>query len=176
MKWLAALTADLARAAALLLAFAACMAGVAAWGGAFSVKLDSLTHLAPFGLAASLLAGGIWVLAGKHGPRATGPLALVGGLAWGLLMAPEVVGALSARHAPPGRETLKIVQFNIWARDDQPDRKLAWLKAQNPDVIVLEEVADAGAPLLSELAKTHPFHMTCENAPYPCSVVIFSKR
>jgi endonuclease/exonuclease/phosphatase (EEP) superfamily protein YafD len=176
MKSLFSVLAELTHALALVLAFGGFALGILAWGGVFSVKLDSLTHLAPFGLVGCIAAALIWRAGGRTSSRTGWRLALAGALAWGLLMAPEILAAALAKTSKPGRETLKIVQFNVWGTDAGNAGKLAWLRKQDPDVIVLEEVAPSGVPLLGDLAAVYPNKLTCEKRPYPCGVVILSKR
>jgi endonuclease/exonuclease/phosphatase (EEP) superfamily protein YafD len=70
-----------------------------------------------------------------------------------------------------------VVQFNLWANDwENTPRKLAWIRAEKPDLLLFEEVSDAGAPLLAALAADYPYRITCENRPYPCPVTILSRR
>ena len=176
MKSLLGVLTELLQALALVLAFAGFALGALAWGGMVSVQLDSLTHLAPFGLVGCILAALIWRVGGRRASRTAWRLALAGALVWGMLMAPEIFGAALAPTAKPDRETLKLVQFNVWSDDASNEAKVAWLRKQNPDVIVLEEVADFGAPLLGDLAAVYPNKLTCENRPYRCEVVILSKR
>lgn len=173
---LARLPLDLVRATALLTAFGAAAVGILAWGGMFSARLDALTHFAGFGVVAGLLAWLAGLATGREAARATTTLAGVAVLAWGGLIAPELGKRVLARKAAPAGEMLKLVQFNTWGDGAAPPIRLAWLKAQNPDVIVLEEITNLEDPVMSELAKTWPYKMTCENRPYPCEVVVLAKK
>lgn len=176
MKWLIAFPLELVRAGALVLAFASLVAGLAAWGGFQHPTLDALTHFAPVGLAASAFAGLIWLAStGPHALRSSGPVALLGAFVWLALMAPELADAALHKTSPKADETLKIVQFNLWTADDHTAEKLAWLRAQDPDIIVLHEVASRAEPLLKALAKSHPYASGCEDRQQPCSAMILSK-
>lgn len=170
------LAADLARAILLLAAFLTLAIGLLAWGGVVNAALDGLTHFAPFGL---LLAGACGVFAGLFDAgRRPGFLRLAGGaaFAWGLLMVPELMAAVSGWRTEPAGPGVKIIQFNVWGDDLQAERKLAWLRGQGADVIVLEEVSPASGPILDGLRDLYPYQVTCEKRPYPCSVMILARR
>ena len=178
MKWLIALPSDLLRASLLVLAFGCAVLGVLAWCAWFTPALDFLANLAPPMLAGSLFSGLVWLaLPPPRRPLGTGPLALIAFLLWGALVAPDLADRLLARPAAAQGETLKVVQFNLWADDwDHNPGKLAWIRAQKPDVLLFEEVSGASASLLAALAPEYPYRITCEVKPYPCPVTILSKR
>jgi endonuclease/exonuclease/phosphatase (EEP) superfamily protein YafD len=141
---------------------------VAAHGGRWSVRLDVLTHFAPIVLAGALLCLAYAVAFESGGPRVMLSLtSLVGVAAAAALVIPEYV-----RHqAPPPAaavDQLKLIQFNAWGRNHQQDATVAWLKAQSPDILVVEEASIIGPKLKAGLAG---YHVSCG----ACSVMIFSK-
>ena len=152
-----------------LVALACAGWALAAQGGRWSVRLDILTHFAPMLLALSLLPaiygllferrGARWLLAGLSG---------VAIAASALLMAPEYLRPASpaAPEGAPGQ--IKLIQFNAWERNDRPGESIQWLKAQNPDILVVEE-ASLIAPALKRAFRG--YHVSCGD----CSVIILSK-
>lgn len=140
----------------------------AAHGGRWSARLDVLTHFLPAIAIAAALA--VLYAAVAEGPLAKLALAAFGGggaLMAGWLIAPEYL-ARRGRVAPPGAPgEIKLIQFNAWRRNCDLEGTIAWLLAQDADVIVLQE-ADAIGPLLRLRSA---FHATSDG----CSVMIFSK-
>lgn len=172
MKSLAALPLDLLRALAVVLGFAAAATGLAAWGGAFSPTLDALTHFAPVGFALAVVAGVLaLVTPRRHRLPATAAVVLIGLLAWGGLMGPDIARRLTFRPAA-GAETIKIVQFNVLAFSGGDREKLAWIRSQDPDFVVLEETYGATQPLLDGLAAAYPYRTADDG----WGVTILSKR
>ena len=116
--------------AAILVALACAIAGLAAQAGGFSLTLDVAAHFAPFwlaGAAAAALASMVF-----RGWRRTtlAAVGLVGVVAAGLLILPEYLRD-TGPHAPPtaaGR--LKVVQLNAWYGNPDRDRILRWLAAE----------------------------------------------
>jgi endonuclease/exonuclease/phosphatase (EEP) superfamily protein YafD len=178
MKWLIALPSDLMRAGVLVTAFASAVLGVLAWSAWFAHSLDFVANLAPLALAAAVLSGLIWLAwPPPRRPLGAGPLALIAVILWGGLVVPDLAQRLLTKKVPAQGEVLKVVQFNLWADDwDNTERKLAWIRSEKPDVLMLEEVAEAGAPLLAALAADFPYKVTCQVRPHPCPVTILSRR
>jgi endonuclease/exonuclease/phosphatase (EEP) superfamily protein YafD len=178
MKWLIALPSDLLRASLLVVAFGCAVTGLLAWSAWFFPSLDFLANLAPLPLTGAILSGLIWLaLPPPRRPLGTGPLALIAVVLWAGLVVPDVAQRLIARPAGLQGETLKVVQFNLWSHDwDSDARKIAWIRSEKPDVLMLEEVAGAGVPVVAALAADYPYKVTCEVSRFPCPVVILSKR
>lgn len=166
--------ASLARAAALSLAIACAAGAVLALGGAFSDRLDVFTHFAPLYLAGGLGALLVHLASRPERGGLTMLLAVVAFLAAGLLMAPEVVAALSARRSLPGAETIKLVQFNLWGRNRDPVGTARWILKQDADIVVLEEAYDNTMVIPGLLAHHYPHRTTC-SPPFLCSTMILSK-
>lgn len=165
--------ADLPRAGALVLAALFAALALAAQGGRFSDRLDVLTHFAPIWLGGLLLAAVIWAVAGRRG-RLTPLLALAGGLSALTLMLPELTTAAKGPGDRAGDETLRVVQFNLWGRNRDPDATARWILETDPDIIVIEEGFSRSGGIARTLAGRYPHRTTCAE-PWPCSTMILSK-
>lgn len=152
-----------------LIALAAAGWALAAHGGRFSNRLDVLTHFAPIVLAA-LLAVLVYGAVAERGRARTSLclLAAVGSIAAGLLIAPEYLRPKSSAAARGAPDQLKLIQFNAWGRNHDQDATVAWLKAQSPDILVVEEASVIAQKLKAGLGG---YHVSCG----ACSVIIFSK-
>ena len=173
MKAILKALTDLLRALALVLAAAFAFPALLAQGGQFSDRLDVLTHFTPIWLGGLLLALLVWAVTGRHG-RTTPVLVLIGVLSALTLMIPE----LTAKPSPGGKvdgETLKIVQFNLWGRNRDPEGTARWILATDPDIIVIEEGFSRSGGITRALAKRYPHRTTCAE-PWPCSTMILSRR
>lgn len=131
-----------------LLALGALAAAGLAQGGRLSARLDVLTHFAPIYLAAALAALTLAVLSPRGGRPALVAVSLLAVAAGALLVAPEVLSrGRDPRAAPGAAEQVKIVQFNAWGENAETDRAAAWIVAQDPDVVVLQEPGGLRAKL-----------------------------
>jgi endonuclease/exonuclease/phosphatase (EEP) superfamily protein YafD len=141
-----------------LLALVAALLAVLAQGGRFSDRLDVLTHFAPIYAGAATLA---LLLALTQSGLIRVVLAAAGfaGLASALwLLAPEIYGAkLNPRAARPATGVIKVVQFNAWGRNARADEAVAWILAQDADVIFLQE----GGRLRDSLARRGGYRIIC---------------
>lgn len=165
---------DLFRALGLVLAALVAVAALAAQGGRFSDRLDVLTHFAPIWLAGGLAAALVWVTSGRMG-RTTPALALVAVLSSLTLMIPELTATTGEPAVAAGERTLKIVQFNLWGRNQDPVATSGWILATDPDIVVIEEGFDRSGGVARALANRYPHRTTCAE-PAPCSTMILSKR
>jgi len=127
---------------------AATLGGLA---GAFSARLDLLTHFTPIylGLAVVALLSSVWIA-----PRArliSAGAACVTILACAILMAPEYMARFRDRAPSGAPNQLKVLQFNAYGGYGQ-DRSAAadWIVAQHPDVIVLEEAGGLDVPVAAK--------------------------
>ncbi|HZZ69885.1 MAG TPA: endonuclease/exonuclease/phosphatase family protein, partial [Phenylobacterium sp.] len=148
------------------IALGCAVAALAAHGGRVSIKLDVLTHFAPIYLLGGLLAVVVGLFLGRPGlawVAAPGAVAVLASVA---LMAPEFL-ASAAPNATGGGSRLTIVQFNAWGGNPKADAAVAWILAQHPDIVVLEEGSRIGGRLVTEGG----FHASCRG----CLAVIYSK-
>ena len=162
------------RAAALVLAAGAFAAAVCGLGGAFSDRLDLLTHFTPFWLAGAVSALAL-ALVGRCGwPAWT--LALAATIICLGLMAPEWL----ARPAGVGPRRgdgppLKLVQLNLWSRNGDPAGTAAWILAQKADIVTAEEASDSGARVVAALAAAYPYKVSSSSRSSEGATVILSK-
>ncbi len=146
---------DLIHAAILIMALAPALLAVLGLGGAFSERLDVLTHFTPLYGMAGL---GVTGLAGLAGPPdlLVLSLGLVAVLTAGGMMAPDWIARLARRRVVGEGATLKLIQFNLWYRNQDPARTARWIETERPDIVVVEEAVRAAAPVLDALATGLP--------------------
>jgi endonuclease/exonuclease/phosphatase (EEP) superfamily protein YafD len=166
----------LVRGTALMLSLVGALLALACLGGAFSATLDVFTHLTPVWLCLGLVAAILGSVATRGEERgvvlALSALTIV---VAGGLMAPELATAMRKPQKVSHGPTLKLVQFNVWADNNDPDATLAWVLAQNADVLMLEESAGEASWLMRKrLSKSYPYRVSC-NGSRPCDTWILSR-
>jgi endonuclease/exonuclease/phosphatase (EEP) superfamily protein YafD len=157
------------RAMVLALALACAAAVFAGQGGRWSDRLDVLNHLEPIWLAGAVVALALWILLGREG-RITPILAGATVLIALSSIAPEFLAA-RARSAPAAGHTFKVVQFNLWEHNLDPEGTARWILAQDADVILLEE---ATHPIVHALRPSYPYRTTCTVRDF-CSTMILAR-
>lgn len=173
MRSILSLASLFLRGTALMFALVAVTTGLGCLGGVVSDRLDGLTHFAPIWLAcaaAGLLLGAAFARETER--RAIVGLSLTAIVALGVLMAPELLAALGQKTRAPMATTLKLVQFNVWADNHDPDATAAWILAQNADVVMIEEGSAASRPVVLRLRETYPTYVACGRG---CDTWIFSR-
>ncbi len=100
---------------------------------------------------------------------------LVGVVAVLALMTPELVSTLH-RPAKPAKaaDTLKVVQFNLWAENHDAKATAAWILAQDADVVITEESGGGSLPVVRALTKAYPYRNRCASR-NGCDTRIFSR-
>jgi endonuclease/exonuclease/phosphatase (EEP) superfamily protein YafD len=163
------------RGTALMFALVGATAGLACLGGAFSDKLDALTHLAPVWLGCGLVGLVLGAIFAHDAERkAIVGLSLAAVVALGALMAPEMLATDRRPAVTPGAATLKLVQFNVWAENHDAAGTLDWIRAQQADVVLLEEGGGASWRIVKGLRATYPYAISCDGKRY-CDTWIFSR-
>ncbi|MBO9557170.1 MAG: endonuclease/exonuclease/phosphatase family protein [Caulobacter sp.] len=163
------------RGTALMLGLVAAVMGLACLGGAFSVKLDALTHVAPVWLVLGLAGMTLACIFARDGERrAVMGLAAVGVLSTAVLIVPEVLSALHRPAKPIPGQTVKLIQFNVWGENNNPKATADWILAQNADVVMIEEGGGSAFPIVRALGKAYPNHLTCRDR-HGCDTWIFSR-
>lgn len=153
-----------------LLAGPALMASAAALAGQLgrsSAAWDVLNHFAPIWLAGALLGVLVGLFLHGVGRIVVCAVCLAGTVAAASTMAPEYL-----RYTAPAQDSngvLKIIQFNAWIENPHADRVLAFLRREDPDIVVLEEVSPV---LRAALAGQSTWRVSCGG----CEVVILTKR
>jgi endonuclease/exonuclease/phosphatase (EEP) superfamily protein YafD len=164
------------RGTALMLCLVAAVVGVASLGGAFSDRLDALTHGAPLWAACGVLGLGLAMAVSRDGERkALAGLAIVGILAAIAPMTPELLSTLH-RPAEPAKDapTIKLIQFNLWTENHDAEATATWLFRQNPDVLIVEETGGRAWPVLRAVRAAYPYTTICR-ARYGCDTRIYSR-
>jgi endonuclease/exonuclease/phosphatase (EEP) superfamily protein YafD len=155
---------------AFLLAAVCAGAAVAAQQGRSSLRWDILAHFAPVWFAGAGVALVIAVVAFGGLARWTiGGLALVGVVAAGTLIAPELMRSTGPHADANAPGQVKILQFNVWDKNRDPQATVEWIAAENPDIAILEETTPAFRRLVE--ARTG-WRSLCHD----CEVMIYSRR
>ena len=150
-------------------------AALGAQAGRFSDDLDALTHFAPYWLFLGVLGLGLWAATGGRKLRTATPIAgLVAIVLAGGLILPELVRS-NGPPPPAEGERLKLIQFNLWGRNIDPEGTADWIRGQDADIIVFEEAFGAAADIPRALAEAYPYRTTCAE-PLPCPTLILSRR
>ncbi|WGM38613.1 endonuclease/exonuclease/phosphatase family protein [Caulobacter sp. NIBR1757] len=167
--------AFLVRLAGFGLAAGAALAAVLANGGRFSDRLDVLTHFTPIWLTLGMVGLIVWVIGGGRSLMRLTPIAAaVAVLASGALMLPELTRAKGDK-APAEGETLKLVQFNLWENNSNPEASARWVLEQDPDIVTIVEGYEVHGGAARLLRERYPYAVTCAD-PLPCSTMILSKK
>jgi endonuclease/exonuclease/phosphatase (EEP) superfamily protein YafD len=165
---------ELLRAAALLAAAACCLAALLSVCGRFSDTLDIFSHFMPVylvGAAAAL----IFALVEGAGSNAPTTVLALAAMALSLsLMAPDLIARAIPDRAAAGGRTLKVIQFNLWARNVDPQGTAGWILAQDADILVLQEASGRGAAVVNALREAYP-HATPREASSDGGTVILAK-
>jgi endonuclease/exonuclease/phosphatase (EEP) superfamily protein YafD len=123
----------------LVMALACAIAAGLAQLGRRSLAWDVLAHPAPIYLAGGLVAIAA-ALVFHDRFRVFGLIAgLAAVIAAGLLMAPEYLRSTGPPVPPGPLSTIKVIQLNIWGGKGGVERSAAWLAAQKPDFVIVEE-------------------------------------
>ena len=160
---------EFVRTAALVIAVASAGAALLSLGGAVSERLDVLTHFTPLYFAG----GGLALVLAAVSRAEIVPILLAAAaiVVSGAVMAPEFLAARPG--ATPSGKPLKLIQFNLWARNSDPQRTAKWIVAENADVVVVEEAIGAGASALPVIERRYPYRTPCR-VDFDCSTRIFS--
>jgi endonuclease/exonuclease/phosphatase (EEP) superfamily protein YafD len=166
----------LLRGTALMLGLVGLAFAAACLGGAFSDRLDALTHFAPLWLAMGVGAVVLGAISARQSERwAIVGLGLATVAACAVLMGPELWTAARFKPLAPREGDLKIVQFNVWHDNRTPDRTLEWLIAQDADLLILEEGGGTSTSVIVALKKVYPFVISCAGR-RACDSWIFSRK
>jgi endonuclease/exonuclease/phosphatase (EEP) superfamily protein YafD len=148
-------------------------------GGAWSGWLDILNQVAPLWFALCILAApcAAALLAPGRARRAVTGLAMLGALASGWAVLPELargVGTFGPAKASP--HSVKIVSFNTWSDNIDPDATARRMREADPDAAALIEMS---WPLvhreLKRLAPAYPYR-TIPRRGCPPDMQLLSKR
>ena len=148
------------------------VATAAGFLGAFSPWLDLLSHfrLQLIGVGALLV-----LLALMAGARrcalAALAAAIVNTAAVGSWM-PPLMGAIAA---PTQGGTLTLASLNLHFSNPEPESVIRFLRQEQPDVVVLQEVDAYWAAMLGQLSDIYPHRRGCAAIRF-CDVAVLSRR
>ena len=159
-----------------VLARAAILLALAAWGGAISSLLDGLNHFAPFWLLFSLAAAAACLLAGARG-RGWAAYCAIAALAQAMIMAPEFTrpGAPMAGPAATAERTIRIVWLNTWLGSRPSGDVLHYLESSDADFVLVSELHDEGQAGFQRLRAIYPTEIRCAGE-HECNTIIFARR
>lgn len=90
-----------------------------------------------------------------------------------------VTPVLASIHAAPviAEDTprLKVMTFNLWVRNGETDRIVAYLRAEKPDIVFLEEATEAHKKALAALSDLYPTQVTCHTGIIDCETMLLSR-
>jgi endonuclease/exonuclease/phosphatase (EEP) superfamily protein YafD len=169
----------IATATVVEIAVGAASAALLGLGGAWSGWLDLLNQVAPlwFGLCILSAPCAAALLAPGRARQAVTGFAVLGALVSGWSVLPELVGgALSMANAKPGPHVLRIVSFNTWSDNTDPDATARRLRDADPDAAALIEMSWAMIHReLKRLAPQLPYR-TIPRRGCPADIQLLSKR
>ena len=166
---------ELYRLGTLLLAVACVLAALLGVAGAVDPALDIINNFTPLILAASLAA--LLLEAAFKAERALATLisAALAAAICVALTAPELIAGAAQARVAPERQTIKVIQHNLWSLNTDPAATARWLIAQKADVLVLEEVVDRMSDMPERLKSAYPYRSACDPN-IPCTTLILSRR
>lgn len=153
------------------LASIALMLGVLGQFGRWSDLLDGINNFSQIWMLQGIVGGaGLLLFAGcarGFGILSIAAIWVFAGLNFTNVMAPVVDRDRDAE--------LRVIQFNAFKDNRSPDAAAAWILAQEPDVVVLEEGARQGGAVRDLLKRQLPFVTDClGQAGDRCSTMILS--
>lgn len=143
-------------------------AAVAGWLGRDSLRWDLLAHFSPVWFGGGLAGLLVGVACRGFDRAALVAAGLIATVAAGGLMAPELLRPAGPQAAAGAPGTIKVVQFNVWAENRDPQGSIDWLVRENPDFAILEETTP---PFRAALAAQRRWRIACP----ACEVMILSK-
>lgn len=154
-------------AALLLLALALCAAARLGWLGAPGDAISDWGPIPALGFAVLAISFRAARIVTRRAALAA--LLLSGSTSIWLAQSPAQTVAMLRE---PG--DVRIVEFNSWLDNRDPDAAARWIIAQRPDIVVLLEGEERSAPLVSALRIVLPFVTSCNRNGH-CSTLILSR-
>ncbi|MGV8855691.1 MAG: endonuclease/exonuclease/phosphatase family protein [Devosia sp.] len=155
---------NIIRLALVLGAVAMATLSLAALFGFAVPALDVLNHAQIFLLPGTLI--GLLILGmGLRGPvrRAGLIYGFLGLAASANVMAPEFIAGMQSRPAAPASGTITMMTHNLFGLNYQMEQVTSAIKAENPDIIVLQEYfGEQASGLHPRLIKDYPYFVRCQ--------------
>ena len=147
--------------AAAALSFGAILAAF----GFVSPLLDALNHLQPlwfFGTLACLLLTGV-VFRAERSRALMIALSATGFLTSGIIVMPETISSFLARPAPPSTaQVYRLMTYNIFGRNGDMEAVAEMIRAENPDIVAINEYfPEQRGPLHPLLSADYPHFAMC---------------
>jgi endonuclease/exonuclease/phosphatase (EEP) superfamily protein YafD len=70
---------------------------------------------------------------------------------------------------------ITVLTFNVWVRNREPERLVAYLRAQKPDIVFLEEMTEPYKQSLAVLSDLYPTQITCHDRIAACETMLLSR-
>ncbi|GAB2177869.1 endonuclease/exonuclease/phosphatase family protein [Dongia sp. agr-C8] len=70
---------------------------------------------------------------------------------------------------------LKVATFNVWTRNREFDRIMAYLREERPDIVFLEEVKEKHKQVFAALKDLYPTQVTCHESTIDCETMLLSR-
>jgi endonuclease/exonuclease/phosphatase (EEP) superfamily protein YafD len=134
----------IATATAVEVACGAAAVAILGLGGAWNGWLDVLNQFAPLWFALCILAAPVAALliAPGRGRNAVTGAAVIGAVVSGWAVLPDLAAAIGPwGRAAASQRPLKIVTFNAWSENSDPDAVVKRIKAADPDAAALIEMS-----------------------------------
>ena len=139
-------------------------AGLLGMMGSWNGWLDVINQFAPAWLLLGLAGGGGVLALAPAGRARTGLLctAVAAVVVSLLLVGPDLLASIAdefqAHSRPP---ELKLVSFNVWSDNVDPERTVEVILAAQPDVVVLQEEPGNFSAVEGRLLQSLPFRTSC---------------
>jgi endonuclease/exonuclease/phosphatase (EEP) superfamily protein YafD len=152
----------------LLVAVVPWLAGLS-WSESSRAWLSVVENLRlPVGLSAALVALTALLLR-------RGRLAAVAGFAIAVSTAPVLANIQGRPPVAADTATVSVMTFNVWVRNREPERLVAYLRREKPDIVLLEEVTEPFKQALAALSDLYPTRITCHSGIVACETVLLSR-
>ena len=146
--------------------------GLALLGGGYDSHLDMLNHLAPGIIGGQLLSATLAATGARKVRKIALSLCLCGVFMTSLRLAPELWAAASAPRSPArAGQMVRLLDWNVWVKNVDPEGSAALIRRYRPDVITLQEAEAAGAGVPARLSDAYPYRARCRG----CDIYILSR-
>ena len=104
-----------------------------------------------------------------------GRMAALAGLAIAASGAPVLASIQGRPPVAADTSTVSVMTFNVWVRNREPERLIAYLRRQKPDIVFLEEVTEPYKQALAALSDLYPTQITCHSGVVACETMLLSR-
>ena len=140
--------------------------------GSFSDVADSVNQLSMLWCPIGLLASAFLIRTARKAALASFVML---GLYASVMLLPELFTKAALHREMGGTGDIKLIQFNLFKNNRDPQAAVDWLLAQDADIITISEGSNKARQILRGLEPAYPYQFSCR-ATYFCSTLILSKR